>query len=46
MIVRVIVRKHEFLPELRILPAAGEIVQGSKYCSNQAMLMKREEIVN
>jgi alkylated DNA nucleotide flippase Atl1 len=41
-----IVRKHEVLPWPRIIPAAGEIVQGRKYCSNQAMLIKRECVVS
>jgi hypothetical protein len=46
VIVRVIVRKPEFLLGFRILPAAGEIVRSRKYCSNQAMLIKRDGIVN
>jgi len=37
-----IVKKAEFLPWPRILSCAGGIVESSKYCSNQAMLMKRE----
>jgi len=41
-----IVKKPEILPWLRILPDAGEIVHGSKYCSKQAMLMKMNKIVN